>query len=253
MQSTNRNLEIQSIHRRFAEFYQIGGGILLVLIGIWIGSFFFNEGYTTNVYTEMLSIFVTILVLDRLNEWRNTQQLKRRLVREAGSRDNSTALNAVDWLRSEGWMTIGDETQLLIRTKLSRAYLENAYLYEANLQDTNLYKANLSNADLSKANLQDAFLHRAILRNTSLYNTDFRSAVLWNVSLVGAKYIETARFDETTILPDAMPKRDQYGDNLINDKGHFIYTKYWTPDTDMTRYTDPDHPDFWQPGSIDDR
>lgn len=23
--------------------------------------------------------------------------------------------------------------------------------------------------------------------------------------------------------------------------------KTWTPDTDMTRYTDANHPDFWQP------
>ncbi len=32
-----------------------------------------------------------------------------------------------------------------------------------------------------------------------------------------------------------------------------IYDKYWTPDTDMTRYTDPNHPDFWQPGWAKDQ
>jgi len=25
------------------------------------------------------------------------------------------------------------------------------------------------------------------------------------------------------------------------------FDKYWTPETDMTRYTNPEHPDFWQP------
>jgi len=247
-QSTlNRNLEIRTIHRRFAEFYKIAGGILLVLIGVWIGAFMFGDGYSTNVYTEMLSIFVTILVIDRLNEWRGTQQLKRRLIREAGSRDNSTALNAIDWLRSEDWLTLYVDNPLLIQQKLSRANLDNAYLYQANLEDANLYKANLSYADLSKANMKDTFLHRATLDNTSLFDTDFRQAVLWNASLRGAKYIETARFDEQTALPDAMPRKDENGRNVMNDAGRFVFDKYWTPDIDMTRYTNPEHPDFWQP------
>lgn len=247
-----RNQEIHMIHRRFAEFYKIGGGILLVVIGIVIGSFLFGEGYSTNVYTEMLSIVVTILVLDRLSERRDTLQLKRRLIREASSRDNSTALNAIDWLRAEGWLTIYDDNRLLHQKKLSRAYLENAYLYQAHLEDTNMYKVNLSHADLSKANLKDAFLHRATLDNTSLYNTDFRRAVLWNASLRGAKYIETARFDEQTALPDAMPSKDENGRNIMNEYGHFVYDTYWTPETDMTRYTDPEHPDFWQPDWMED-
>jgi hypothetical protein len=29
--------------------------------------------------------------------------------------------------------------------------------------------------------------------------------------------------------------------------GRPVYDKYWTSDTDMSRYTDPNHPDFWQP------
>ena len=119
--SPNRQTEIRTIHHRFAQVYKIGGGLFLVLIGVWIGSLLFTEGYATNIYTEMLSIFVTILVLDRLNEWRNTQQLKRQLTREASSRDNSTALNAVDWLRAEKWLTIDDDSPLLMRAKLSRA------------------------------------------------------------------------------------------------------------------------------------
>ncbi len=249
----DRQTEIRTIHRRFSQFYRIGGGLLLVLIGVWIGSLLFSDGYATNIYTEMLSIFVTILVLDRLNEWRNTQQLKKQLIREASSRDNSTALNAVDWLRSEKWLTVNDESPLLMGEKLSRASLENAYLYEANLQNTILYKCNLSHADLSKANMIDTFLHRATLDHTSLFNTDFRQAALGNVSLRSAKYIETAHFDERTILPDALPIKDESGQTIKNDIGHYVYDKYWTPDTDMTRYTDPTHPDFWQPEWVMER
>ncbi len=245
--SENRMTEIQAIYRRFADVYRIGGGLTLVLIGVWIGSFVFNDGYATNVYTEMLSIFVTVLVLDRLNEWRSIGQRKQALIREASSRDNSTALNAVDWLRAESWLTVEDDTPLLLGKKLSRASLHNAYLYEAHLENTNLYKADLSDADLSKANIYDSFLHRAVLTGTSLYGTDLRKAVLWNAQLRGAKYIETVIFNEQTVLPDAKPLYDQGGKHRINAEGHYIYDKYWSPDVDMTRYTDPNHPDFWEP------
>ena len=42
------------------------------------------------------------------------------------------------------------------------------------------------------------------------------------------------------MLPDA----EYIGDD---DDGNSIFDKYWTPDTDMTRYTNPEHPDFWEP------
>jgi hypothetical protein len=45
-----------------------------------------------------------------------------------------------------------------------------------------------------------------------------------------------AQFDENTILPDA--------EFVVDNKS---FDKHWTPQTDMTRYTNPDHPDFWQP------
>jgi uncharacterized protein YjbI with pentapeptide repeats len=55
-------------------------------------------------------------------------------------------------------------------------------------------------------------------------------ANLGEVNLGGANLqgaiLKRANLDEFTILPDG--------------------TK-WTPDTDMARFTDPDHPDFWRP------
>lgn len=45
-------------------------------------------------------------------------------------------------------------------------------------------------------------------------------------------------FDDKIILPDA------------NDIGIYDYDKYYNPELgpeQMERYTNPDHPDFWQP------
>jgi len=47
---------------------------------------------------------------------------------------------------------------------------------------------------------------------------------LYVSNLQGAT-LDGATFDQTTTLPDKT---------------------LWTPDTDMTRFTDPDHPQFWR-------
>jgi hypothetical protein len=33
----------------------------------------------------------------------------------------------------------------------------------------------------------------------------------------------------------------------VNTEGEYVFDKYWTPQIDMTRYTNPEHRDFWQP------
>jgi uncharacterized protein YjbI with pentapeptide repeats len=86
-------------------------------------------------------------------------------------------------------------------------------LVSANLQNTNFWVANLQDAILEKSNLQGANLLRASLRGADLTGTIFSSR---------------------TILPDS---------DFVNGE----YTSYWTFGADMTRYTDSNHPDFWQP------
>ncbi|MEO0565826.1 MAG: hypothetical protein AAF125_27200, partial [Chloroflexota bacterium] len=56
---------IRQIHRDYADDYRVMGVILFVLIGLLI----FAEdrfSYSMNAYTELLSIIVTVFVVDRL-------------------------------------------------------------------------------------------------------------------------------------------------------------------------------------------
>jgi uncharacterized protein YjbI with pentapeptide repeats len=312
--------DITSIWKQWRWSYELGGGMLLVLIGVWIGSLLFatDAGYGTNLYTEALGVLVTIAVLDRFARQREIDQLKQRLVREVGSRDNSTAVSAIDWMRHEGWLE--GENGLLKGADLSRANLENAdfgnkaNLEGANLQETNLSgvklpEANLTNANLQQANLtsselqkinltngkllkanlteanltianlrqanlckanltgaelvganlanvnlslaelESSELFKANLENASLFEAnligvDLRAVNLSNTNLLKANLVwansSYATYTDLTILPDSEFKGR-------NRNGKVIYDKYWTPDTDMTRYTDPNHPDFWQP------
>ena len=71
------------------------------------------------------------------------------------------------------------------------------------------------NANLEHSNFTKSTLFRVRFRGTNLRNMNLRHAKL-----------EGVIFDENTILPD--------GQN-------------WSRNVDLTCFTDPDHPDFWQP------
>ncbi len=87
--------------------------------------------------------------------------------------------------------------------------LVGAELVRANLAMADLYRANLARADLWIANLAGA---------------DLSGANLFESHLRGAN-LERAKFDEKTQLPDG---------------------SYWTFDTDMRRFSDTVHPNFWR-------
>ena len=311
----NRDQEIQAIHTRYADFYKIAGGLSLIIIGVLIGGWLFGSntlklapdllGYVTNVSTELLSVVATIAVIDQLNRRRDREERKLELFRQAKSRSNDAALEAVDQiLHDDLWVALLDhyrdkngrvdfsqvqwqngiqlqsanlekanlktanlEKADLIQANfekvhLGRANLQAADLREANLQQANLIGANLQEADLRYANLQQANLRFANLQNADLYlsnlqqaeleQSNLQQARLWQSNLQEANLhqvnlqeanlhqanlrdatnIEYARFDEKTVLPDAK----NVGTSLEPE-----YDKYWTPDTDMTRYTETDH------------
>lgn len=147
----------------------------------------------------------------------------------------------IDWI-SQGCLEVAvlldvdlQGTQLndlnLHRVDLSGANLQDAVFCGAYLRGTDLGFANLQNANISshpqlcyasleEANLSNANLQGALLRNANLRGAHLSGANLLNATLT---YVQ---FDEDTSLPDGTD---------------------WTPDTDMTRFTDPEHPDFWNP------
>jgi hypothetical protein len=183
---TTRDAEIHDIHIRYLDFYKIGGGLFLVLVGVTFGAWIFGYNrpmftdtmlaYITNVWTELLSVIATILVLDRLNERRARQKYKQDLIRQAGSVANSVAVDAVEQLNKEGWL-IGAEG-VLKGLDLHGANLANARLESANLENINLRTANLSHAQLRAANLQQANLGFANLEHGHLWFANLQEAHL---------------------------------------------------------------------------
>lgn len=130
----------------------------------------------------------------------------------------------------------------LSRADLESANLQDAWLGEANLRYAKLTSANLHGAELgdctlehsnlANANLGEAKLKKADLRRASLYDAELEQACLDGADLCGSYLLyanlrdaslQETRFDEATVLPD--------GTN-------------WTSNTDMSRFTEAQHPDF---------
>jgi hypothetical protein len=126
-------------------------------------------------------------------------ELKQELIRQMGSRNNKTALAAVQMLRDKGWLqddSLAGATlwgadlrgaylidAQLSRTNLTKVYLTGAYLINAKLIGAQLSGADLSKVYLSGANLTDANLDEADLTRANLDEADLTRANLQKANL----------------------------------------------------------------------
>jgi hypothetical protein len=187
-------------------------GFLIGLFGLITSVFghYYQSGFASgmvrefyaNVGTECISISITVIIIDWLYERRDTQRERERLAREMRNRDNGLALQAVEELRANDWLSgkllVGKhlwDANLeganlsrvnMYRIYLNRANLQSANLDKADLEAAHLEKANLRGAHLAWANLQRADLHAACLQAVRLNKADLREAHLHDADLQGA-------------------------------------------------------------------
>ncbi len=236
----------KDIWKQHAWFYRLLRGFVLVGIGVLIGHAIYakaeqQEAYWINVFTSVLGIAATVLILDELNRKRLEDEYKRQLVDDAASTSNEIAKNGVHQLRRKEWL-IGDNG-LLVGEDLQSANLKEALLLDANLQHANLLDAKLQKANLLNAKLQNASLYgaklddarlewaqmqRADLSAAQIIRTNLKGANLKDANLNGAILIDP-EFDPDTTLPNG---------NKWGFRTDYSY---------MRRFTDHYHPDFWEP------
>lgn len=269
-QTNPRIREIQSIWQQYQGLYVVGG----ILIGLLLFPFLellINDlsQLLIGLVPEAIGIGFTVFFLDRIYQKREIERLKSRLLREFRGRSNEIVKMATDWMREEGWLF--DEQSLVKGQHFYNANLEKNYMRSANFYLSWFHGCNLLNADFSLANMQETTffksdLTKAILIGANFSFADFDRSELENASLVGANlegarlsqvnlkgadlrgcnlknaFLNDVEFDKSTILPDSDTKSYE-----IDGESYLDFDKTWTPETDMTRFTDPEHPDFWQP------
>jgi len=180
----------------------------------------FNDFYA-NMGTELASIAITILIIDRLNARRADEHRREELILQMGSPDNGFAIEAVRMLTARGWL----DGNTLRQAHLSHANLEGANLQKVNLEDSHLPLANLRKVKFNNTNLSCAYMQGANLEHANLCAANLKGANLNDANLLGARIDHHTQFDEATILPDCT---------------------YWTSGADISRFTDPQHRDFWR-------
>lgn len=169
--------------------------LLSLLTAVWLyndSPAEFWKGFLTNLGTELLSVAMTVLILNELYQRVSDDNLKKQLIRDMSSSENGIALRAVQELSANGWLFDGSLEGAL----LGNANLEGANLLNANLEGAKLWNSNLRNARLRGANLKDANLSGADFSGARLIEADLAQAnleqsrlehaIMWDANLRGA-------------------------------------------------------------------
>lgn len=193
---------------------------------------YFIADFYANLSVEFISIAITILIIDQLNERSRAKQLKEQLISQMAGADNAIARNAVAELRIHGWLQDGSLRNLsfyqanlqeapifaadLEKAGFSRGDLRSARLNWANLRHADLRVANIENgvligadlfrADIERANLGGAYLIEANLQEADLQGATLTSACLWGANLRGAvvteEQLSTVIMMRDAVMPD---------------------------------------------------
>ncbi len=255
-------------------------GIVLLALSVITGIIGYISKYTggfdfgvflvdfyANVSTEFASIAITVLIIDTLTRRRETKQAERsdreELVRKLGSKVNEASRQAAESLRAKKWMFDGTLQEIDLRA----ANLEEADFYCADLQGANFQFAMLKNASLKKANLVGADFSRSKAWGAKCYKADMRGANFTEARLYRADFtsadLQQANFTDAVLEGANLKETNLRGAIFV--KTVFLTEKaapetvtilpdgtHWTPTTDMSKFTDPDHGDFWCPHTPDD-
>ncbi|RMH00662.1 MAG: pentapeptide repeat-containing protein [Chloroflexi bacterium] len=179
--------------------------------------------------SELVSIAFTVLIIDRIYQQQAARQEREQLVRQLRSSDVNLVLEAVEQLRTRGWLADGTlcgkvlNGAVLQQMNLQSADFRGALLVEADLTEANLERACLAGVDLQggclrKANLRGADLQQAVLSGADLSGVDLRGADVSFAQLAQADRLVDA------ILPDGSRYDGRFqlpGDLLLARTAHF--------------------------------
>ncbi|MBN1123087.1 MAG: pentapeptide repeat-containing protein [Anaerolineae bacterium] len=251
-----RKMLDELLSARSVGYVCLGTSVVIFVVKLFNSLSFkdFYQNLWANLGTELVSIAVTVLIIDKMNRRRDERyeeaKLKERLIRELNSQSRHVTASAVDMLRDLEWLFDGT---------LQGAYLEGANLKGANfdmgnLLEVNFCNANLQNARLTRANLQASMLYQADLQGANLSRanltcanlqwTDLRGANLTHADLKGAK-LEHANLEDAT-LSNANLNESLLQDISCNGQTILPDGKKWGTSTDMRRFSDSEHQDFWR-------
>jgi uncharacterized protein YjbI with pentapeptide repeats len=188
----------------------------------------FWQGISTELWGAVITTIFLGFGLLVFEQYQTLQNRKDELILQLRSPSSEVSVEAARILYNEGWVYDGS--------------LRGVYLEAANLQGALLDHADLQGASLQWANLERASFIQANFEEASLTNANLRGTIFAGANLRGAD-LSNAIFNNLTVLPDSEVVTITQGTEEFVSYNY----KYWSSETDMSRYTDSNHPDFWQP------
>lgn len=165
--------------------------LTLIAITIWYITRVDISELWPNIIPELLSIAITVFIIDTLYRKRSDDELKKVLIKQLGSKNNAVASEALKELDARGWLNDGTlNGAFLISANLDGNSISGADMIGVNLSfasliDTSWFETDLEGAFLDHANLQDATLSmhavgphfaEANLKDASLSNANLRNS-----------------------------------------------------------------------------
>lgn len=279
---TLRNLftrQFEDTETLYVLFFLVGASISALIISAVAHVFSsptnwatWVEGLFQNFASEIIGAIATYSLFELILGKRNEQ---RRLITEMKSPDLAVAKTAMEQLRDNHGLVNGSLNEMdlsglqlpscdmknaqmqgaiLINSNLAGTDLSSAVLEAANLANSNLSRANFWLANLQRANLQDTNLAEADMRLAEMQETVFRRANLRSARLVQAK-LGGADFANADLRHAYLLGANLHGANLASanlEGAHFDPNTIlpdgtnWTAKTDMSRFTNSEHPSFWK-------
>lgn len=231
----------KTLFKRISNLFQ-QGKTLYLLIGVAIGavSIVFVQSITTqpqrlleSFVPELIGVAIIIRFMQLMNQKRDDENEKTKLIDALQSDRNEIALTALNQLSAKGW-TYGEESVLANRD-LSGSNLELARFWYANLVETRFTNANLSkaefwNANLIQADFKGANLEGAMFLGANLENADFsgskiadttwrsanlRGAILINMRMKNLNFTK-ADLSQTYLMGSIFEEANLWDVNLMN-------------------------------------
>jgi uncharacterized protein YjbI with pentapeptide repeats len=180
----------------------------------WPASSLVHDFYA-NVASSLISIALTVLLIDRLYERREAEYLKQQLIREMGSNDKGFALRAAKEISARGWLTDGsirdsDLSQAaLIGAVLDRAIFTGVIFDHAQLNGARLKGVRISGGSYRGTIFIDAVMDDAVVKD----GADFIGAYFAGASLRHAE-LPGATLEETDLIRTDLTKANLAGARL---------------------------------------
>jgi uncharacterized membrane protein (DUF485 family) len=200
-------------------------GVLTFFVGFIVGRASSQPDWLTtfsgNFSTEAIGLLITVFVVDRIYAANRRHDRKIILFNQLKSRANAVAIDALEQIRREGWLTealayyTDKEGRIsLRRLEFQQANLNGVELTNVELRTSKLFKTDLRNAkllgcDLAFSDVEDAFLG----------NTDLRGCDLYAIKNEFAIHADSA----PSILPDGTVWNPQDGFDRFRDDSHPEY------------------------------